>query len=40
MVTTRRDGTGTLVALVVAILLIVVALVLFGDPQPSTPPTP
>jgi hypothetical protein len=32
---TRGDGVGTLVALVLAIVLLVVALALFGDPQPT-----
>ena len=31
------EGVGTLVAMVLAITLLVVALLLFGDPQPTAP---
>ena len=39
MASTRSagDGVGTLVAMVLAIALLVIALLLFGDPQPTTP---
>jgi hypothetical protein len=32
---TRGDGTGTLIVLVVSLVLLVGALLLFGDPQPA-----
>ena len=34
MATTRREGPGTMIVLVVALVLLVLALALFGDVQP------
>ncbi len=34
---TRGDGVGSLVVLVLALVLLVGAIFLFGDPQPNGP---